>query len=142
MRDLKETINNSKIWGYEIFMGENSAWIKLPDCGTCSVIWNYNEEGWEHVSVSPKKRFRIPSWLDMCTLKEVFWKNDEEAYQIHPKGSHYVNCVDNCLHLWKPVGHEIDELVYGKTDGLTEIDYQGICEVMSGEQSKGKTRTT
>lgn len=35
MRDLKEIINNSKIWGYEIFMGENSAWIKLPDCGTC-----------------------------------------------------------------------------------------------------------
>lgn len=29
MRDLKEIINNSKIWGYEIFMGENSAWIKL-----------------------------------------------------------------------------------------------------------------
>lgn len=113
MRDLKEIINNSKIWGYEIFMGENSAWIKFPDCGTCSVIWSYNEEGWEHVSVSPKKRFRIPSWLDMCTLKEVFWEDEEEAYQIHPKRSQYVNCAENCLHLWKPVGHEIDELIYG-----------------------------
>lgn len=57
--------------------------------------------------------FRIPSWLDMCTLKEVFWEDEEEAYQIHPKRSQYVNCAENCLHLWKPVGHEIDELVYG-----------------------------
>ncbi len=47
----------------------------------------------------------------MCTLKDIFFDDEEEAYQIHPKKSQYVNGVENCLHLWKPIGHEIDELV-------------------------------
>lgn len=67
--------------------------------------------GYEHVSVSPKKRCNIPTWNDMCVLKDVFFGEEEEAYQIHPKKSQYVNHVENCLHLWKPIGHEIDELV-------------------------------
>lgn len=32
----------------------HTTWIKLPDCGTRSVIWSENEDGMEHVSVSPK----------------------------------------------------------------------------------------
>ena len=47
----------------------------------------------------------------MCVLKDVFWGEDEEVYQIHPKKREYVNVVDNCLHLWKPIGHELNELV-------------------------------
>lgn len=84
--------------------------IKLPDCGTCSVIWDCTD-GYEHVSVSPQKRYNVPTWNDMCTLKDIFFDDEEEAYQIHPKKSQYVNGVENCLHLWKPIGHEIDELV-------------------------------
>lgn len=30
---------------------------------------------------------------------------------IHPKKSRYVNLSQNCLHLWKPIGRELDELV-------------------------------
>lgn len=41
-------------------------------------------------------------------------KEEEEAYQIHPKKSEYVNVQENCLHLWKPVGHELGELVKGE----------------------------
>lgn len=47
----------------------------------------------------------------MCVLKDIFFGEEEEVYQIHPKKSRHVNCVENCLHLWKPIGHEIDELV-------------------------------
>lgn len=46
----------------------------------------------------------------MCIEGYVF-NDDEEAYQIHPKKSEYVNVVDNCLHLWKPNGHELGELI-------------------------------
>jgi hypothetical protein len=42
--------------------------------------------------------------------RRFLWRG-KEAYQIHPKKSQYVNHVENCLHLWKPIGHEIDELV-------------------------------
>lgn len=47
----------------------------------------------------------------MCVLKDIFFNNDEEVYQIHPKKREYVNAVENCLHLWKPIGHELGELV-------------------------------
>ena len=39
----------------------------------------------EHVSVSPKKKFRVPTWDDMCVLKDVFFEDEEEASQIHRK---------------------------------------------------------
>ena len=110
MKLLKEILKNPKIWNYTPFP-MNSAFVKLPDCGTCSVIWGDNEDGYEHVSVSPKKKFSIPTWNDMCALKDMFFKDDEEVYQIHPKKSEYVNVVENCLHLWKPIGHELNELV-------------------------------
>ena len=38
-------------------------------------------------------------------------KEPGKCVSIHPKKSQYVNGVENCLHLWKPIGHEIDELV-------------------------------
>ena len=73
-----------------------------------------NENGYEHVSVSPRHKFKTPTWEDMCVLKDIFWHEEEEAYQIHPKKSEYVNVQENCLHLWKPVGHELGELVKGE----------------------------
>lgn len=115
MKRLKEILENSKIWNYTPFP-MNSAFVKLQDCGTCSVIWGDNEDGYEHVSVSPKKKFNMPTWNDMCVLKDMFFKDDEEVYQIHPKKSEYVNVVENCLHLWKPIGHELNELVETKTE--------------------------
>lgn len=115
MKSLKEILENSKIWNYTSFP-MNSAFAKLPDCGTCSVIWGDNEEGYEHVSVTPKKKFNVPTWNDMCVLKDMFFEDDEEVYQIHPKKSEYVNAVENCLHLWKPIGHELNELVEMKTE--------------------------
>lgn len=83
--------------------------IKLTDAGTCTVVWNDNEEGWEHVSLSPKKKSKIPTWNDMCQLKDIFFNDDEEVLQLHPKKRNYVNLKDNCLHLWKPKGIDIME---------------------------------
>ena len=111
MKKIEDILNSERIWGHTIVFPVHSAWIKLPDCGTCSVIWSENEDGMEQVSVSPKKKFRVPTWDDMCVLKDVFFEDEEEAYQIHPKKSEYVNVVENCLHLWKPKGHEINELI-------------------------------
>lgn len=72
---------------------------------------DYNElQGldWEHVSVSQSGKCKtLPSWKDMCRLKDIFWEPDEEVHQIHPKAEQYVHGVgdlDNVLHLWRPVG--------------------------------------
>ena len=110
MKTQKEILTNPRIWSYKPGIMD-AALVKLPDCGTCSVIWGNNEDGMEHVSISPVHKFRIPSWDDMCALKDIFFYDEEEAYQIHPKKSEYVNFKSNCLHLWKPIGHELQELV-------------------------------
>lgn len=65
-----------------------------------SVVFSDDENGWEHVSFSPYNG-KMPTWDDMCKLKELFWKDEEEVIQIHPKKSEYVNMMENCLHLWR-----------------------------------------
>lgn len=57
----------------------------------------------------------LTAWLNppdrVYMLKDIFFDDEEEVYQIHPKKSEYVNLSENCLHLWKPIGHELGELV-------------------------------
>ncbi len=56
-------------------------------------------EGWEHVSVSTRRR--TPNWIEMCFVKDLFWTEDECVIQFHPPRSEYVNNHPNCLHLWR-----------------------------------------
>lgn len=55
---------------------------------------------WQHVSVSLKNR--CPNWREMCFIKNLFWNEDEECIQFHPKKKEYVNLMQRCLHIWKP----------------------------------------
>jgi len=57
--------------------------------------------GWEHVSIN--RWDRTPTWEEMCELKEIFWRDDEAVMQIHPPKSEYVNNLEHCLHLWRPI---------------------------------------
>lgn len=63
-------------------------------------------EGWEHVSVSLKHR--TPNWKEMCFIKNLFWGEDECVIQYHPPKSEYINNHEFCLHLWKPIGRNIE----------------------------------
>lgn len=86
MRSYEEIKERGKLWNVNPvpYVGM-SGYIKLPDCKTCSVVWTRDESGLEHVSVSLRHIYNIPSWDDMCKLKEVFFDDEEEVYQIHPK---------------------------------------------------------
>ena len=57
--------------------------------------------GWEHLGVSFKNK--IPSWECMQEMKTIFFKDDEECFQIHPKADNYVNNNEYTLHIWRPV---------------------------------------
>jgi hypothetical protein len=63
---------------------------------------------WEHVSVSYNgETKKLPTWTEMCAVKDLFWEPEEEVHQIHPKESQYVHGYgrkENILHLWRPVG--------------------------------------
>ena len=71
-----------------------------------TVIWS-NGGGWEHVSVAPYKRNIVPSWDDMCMIKDMFFEDNETVVQYHPAKSNYVNVLENCLHLWRPIDREL-----------------------------------
>ena len=66
-----------------------------------TVIWSYGG-GWEHVSIDGKKR--MPTWDEMCQIKDMFFTEDECCVQYHPPKSEYVNNIPYCLHIWKPIG--------------------------------------
>lgn len=98
MRDFSEIKPKVKWWKHLVGstyhgMIELSRW-------SGSVVFGFDENGWEHVSVSPYKG-KLPTWDDMCEIKDIFWEDEEEVIQIHPKKSEYVNIMDNCLHLWR-----------------------------------------
>lgn len=121
MRSIKELREDyqASLWNvHQVYFNNPSVFsglVKLPDCGTCTVVWGYNEDHYEHVSIAPVHESRIPSWDDMATLKDIFFLEEEEAYQIMPKHSEYVNLKRNCLHLWRPAnGKRLDDLVREK----------------------------
>lgn len=39
------------MWDAQKTIYGNAAWVSFLDCGTATVIWGENEEGYEHVSV-------------------------------------------------------------------------------------------
>lgn len=55
--------------------------------------------GWEHVSVSTERR--IPNWIEMCFVKNLFWESEDCVVQFHPPRSEYVNNHERVLHLWR-----------------------------------------
>jgi hypothetical protein len=64
-------------------------------------------KGWDHVSVSINtgkdfKKNKLPTWEEMCWIKELFWEDEEEVIQIHPRKSQYINVHPHVLHLWRP----------------------------------------
>lgn len=61
--------------------------------------------GFEHLSVSTP--IQCPTWEQMCKMKDIFWRDDEVCMQLHPKKEDYVNCMQYCLHIWRPIDKEI-----------------------------------
>lgn len=65
---------------------------------------------WEHVSVRAVGAHRlsvVPTWQEMCWVKDQFWEESECVMQLHPPKGEYLNVHDAVLHLWKPVGPKI-----------------------------------
>lgn len=97
--------------------GNNGAFqLESPNPGWRLMIIASDEplEGslpWEHVSVQAYRdspaQVRIPTWKEMCFVKDVFWDAEDVVMQLHPKRSEYVNHHPAVLHLWRPVGVDI-----------------------------------
>lgn len=79
--------------------------FKIQFEGTHYIAIASNGAGWEHVSISHHNK--TPNWDTMCKFKDMFFDEEEVVIQFHPKKSEYVNNHPHCLHLWRPLNHEI-----------------------------------
>lgn len=82
--------------------GNNGQFI-VPGPNKASLFIQASDgEGWEHVSISPYKKTRCPTWGEMCFVKDLFWGKEEVVIQYHPPKSQYINNYQYVLHLWRP----------------------------------------
>lgn len=75
---------------FKVFVNRKSFWCIVSNGG-----------GWEHVSVH-RTNGKMPTWEEMCGIKDIFFEDEETVVQYHPKKSEYVNIHKSCLHLWRP----------------------------------------
>lgn len=66
---------------------------------------------WEHVSVKAwdGRKACLPTWTEMCLIKNLFWDSEDCVMQLHLPASQDVNHPKTVLHLWRPVGQEIPQ---------------------------------
>jgi hypothetical protein len=66
--------------------------------------------GWEHVSTHVANRVKklfMPTWEEMCWVKDQFWDEEDVAMQLHPAKSQWINNHPMTLHLWRPTQETI-----------------------------------
>ena len=101
LKQLYDELNNRK--DFKIIRTDFDGGFGEFKTGTMkgmTVIWSYGG-GWEHISIDGKNR--MPTWDEMCQLKDMFFTEDECCVQYHPPKSEYVNNIPYCLHIWKPI---------------------------------------
>ncbi len=104
MKNLNE-LNKNRISFFGSMGDESNGAFKFRIKGNNYFVIASNGGDWEHVSVSCASC--IPTWEIMCQIKEIFFKDDEVAMQLHPKKEDYINNHPNCLHLWRPLKCQI-----------------------------------
>lgn len=107
MKTKAEILENSRIIAIQTGSDGGCCEIYLNGIKAepATVIWS-NGMGWEHVSVSYRKR--CPTWEEMCEIKSMFWNPEEVVVQYHPRESEYVNRHPFCLHLWRKCGEDFE----------------------------------
>ncbi len=128
MRNLNEILKDERIVAIKRnVQNEKSDQVKLnikaKYNGKIAFVKFSRAVGWEHLSVAFEDE--IPSWNFMQEMKEMFWEDDEVAYQIHPKKSEYINNNEYCLHIWRNLEQEVKTpptIMIGFREGNEEED--------------------
>lgn len=111
MRPIEEIRHNRKLMFLrEPAPGTIAGYIDLSTGARASFVAGACESGIsEHVSIQLFSK-RLPTWQEMCEVKEAFWDDEEEVIQIHPRKSEYVN-ISDAMHLWRPVDEDWNRLM-------------------------------
>jgi len=84
---------------------EGNGYFEINGLGCLLRVIASDGEGWDHVSISTRRR--TPNWPEMKKIKEMFFLDEEPAYQIFPPKKDYINCHPHTLHWWRPQNQEI-----------------------------------
>ena len=123
MKDMSEILASGRLSQVNKGLDGFSGWLSMGNFD-CSVVCSWGA-GWDHVSISPRKKSYTPSWSDMCRVKELFFLDDEAVIQIHPPKDEYVNNMPNCLHLWRANDKDMvlpPSFMVGLREGQTMAD--------------------
>lgn len=65
--------------------------------------------GWEHVSAhcmgEPyKRRDRMPTWAEMCAIKDLFWDKADLVVQYMVPADDHIDLHRHTLHMWRKAG--------------------------------------
>jgi hypothetical protein len=99
-------IRKGKMQSDESFGNNGAFFVRAKNLGCDFVIIASDGEGWEHVSISLRRR--APYWHEMEFFKRMFWDAEDCVIQYHPPKSEYVNNHPFCLHLWRKIGQEFE----------------------------------
>lgn len=108
MRKYEDVLKNYRVFCIDELCENGSTMggsVRLSNGKILNFIAGWNEDGKEHVSVSLADgrkfhRGELPTWDDMCLVKDIFWDEEEEVFQIHPPRSCYYD-LGAVLHLWR-----------------------------------------
>ena len=113
MKDWSEILTDTRVQTRSKVLNGCQGYLRLR-CGKqrtfvyCATMDMYNGETYEHASVIvANSRTKTPTWEEMCEVKDIFWKPDEEVHEVHPAANDYLHGVgglENVLHLWRPAG--------------------------------------
>ena len=108
MKEWDEIWKQKAVKTHEPWMHGYSGIIELKGSRSPLVYVATIDDGcYEHVSVHIRGCLKkTPTWYDMCRIKDIFWGDEEEVHQVHPRKSDYVHRrgnLENVLHLWRPV---------------------------------------
>jgi hypothetical protein len=78
----------------------NNGMFEMPTSKGVLLVMVSDQLLWDHASVSLKDR--IPTWKEMCYIKDLFWEPEETVVQYHPAESVYICQHPFVLHLWRP----------------------------------------
>lgn len=129
-----------KVDGYPLLPKSACGCFVVP-CGKVKLrVFASDQMGWDHLSVSLPDR--LPTWEEMCHVKDLFFRTDEWAMQLHPPKSENINNHPFCLHLWRPQNYQIStpppEMVGIK--GKTAEDIKRILAKGKGEKGEPSVR--
>ena len=97
---IKKTLNNP----YQI---RNKHGISKKSKFKLFLVLASDGMDWEHVSVSIVGKFKeLPTWDEMCHIKDLFWDNTDTVVQYHPAEEDYVNNA-SVLHMWRPTKEDV-----------------------------------